>query len=113
MRKHTAIRLMSLFLALGLPLMLAFPVLAAEGSVGQVENFIRNVIKVLASLSGLIAAGFFVVGGFVYITSTGNPEKMDKAKRTLTMAAIGLAITIGGFVLSNIVTELATNAFGS
>ncbi|HET7302718.1 MAG TPA: pilin [Candidatus Saccharimonadales bacterium] len=101
------------FVALGMPLLIAHPAFAADGSVGQVESFIRSVIKVLAGLAGLIAAGFFVVGGYGYITSSGNPERLDKAKSTLIHSAIGLAIVIAAFVIANIVTSLATNSFGS
>lgn len=78
----------------------------------NVEDFIRKVITVLAGLAGLVATGFFVVGGFTYITSSGNPEQLDKAKRTLTWSAIGLAIVIGAFILAQIVTTIATQAFG-
>lgn len=105
---------LSLFVAVGLPMVLTNTALAqSAGDVGQVENFIRNVIQVIAGLAGLIATGFFVVGGFGYITSSGNPETLERSKRTLIFSGIGLAITIGAFVLSNIVTTLATNAFGS
>lgn len=101
-------------MASGLPFLAAPPVLAATGGdVSQVQSFIKSVIQVIAALAGLIATGFFVAGGFTYITSSGNPEQLDKAKRTLTWSALGLAIVIGAFVLSNIVTTLATNAFGS
>jgi len=93
--------------------MFAHPALASDGSVGQVESFIRSIIKVIAGLAGLVATGFFVVGGFGYITSSGNPEHLDRSKQTLLYASMGLAITIGAFVLSNIVTSLATSAFGS
>ncbi len=105
---------LSLFVAVGLPIVLTNTALAqSAGDVGQVENFIRNVIQVIAGLAGLIATGFFVVGGFGYITSSGNPETLERSKRTLIFSGIGLAITIGAFVLSNIVTTLASNAFGS
>lgn len=100
---------------LSIGLILALPEAAlAQGAdgVGQVESFIRNIIQVIAGLAGLIATGFFVIGGFGYITSSGNPENLEKAKRTLMFSATGLAITIGAFVLSNIVTQIATNAFG-
>ncbi|MEO5949879.1 MAG: MMCAP2_0565 family pilin-like conjugal transfer protein [Candidatus Saccharimonadales bacterium] len=89
------------------------PVFAATGDVSQVQNFIRSIIQIIAGLAGLTATGFFVVGGFTYITSSGNPEHLDRAKRTITWAAIGLAITIAAFVIANIVTSLATGAFGS
>ena len=101
-----------LFLAIGLTVLIAHPVLAADGNVAQVENFIKSIIKVVAGLAGLIATGFFVFGGFVYITSSGNPERLEKAKHTLLYSGIGLAIVIAAFVISNIVTELATSAFG-
>ena len=81
--------------------------------VTSVDNFIKSLIQVLAGLAGLVATGFFVMGGFSYITSSGNPEHLDKAKRTIMYSGLGLAITIAAFVLSNIVTTLATNAFGS
>lgn len=102
-----------LFVAILSPLIIAPHAFAATADVGQVEDFIRSLIKIIAGLSGLVATGFFVVGGFSYITSSGNPEHLDRAKRTITWAAIGLAITIAAFVISNIVTTLATNAFGS
>ena len=102
----------AIFVAVGLPLILAEPAFAQTAGVSNVENFIRSVITVLAGLAGLVATGFFVAGGFTYITSSGNPEQLDKAKRTLTWSAIGLAIVIAAFVLANIVTTLAKQAFG-
>lgn len=93
-------------------LTIATPAFAATGDITSVENFIQNVIQALVGLAGLVAAGFFVVGGFGYITSSGNPESLDRAKKTLFYSAIGLAIVLGAFVISNIVTQLATTAFG-
>ncbi len=112
MRGYKHIKLVALLVALGAPLIFTAPVLAADGNVSQVENFIRSIIKVVAGLAGLIATGFFVVGGFNYITSSGDPERLHKAKQTLLWSGVGLAIVIAAFVISNIVTELATNAFG-
>lgn len=104
----------ALFVALGLPFVLTNPALAAEiAGVKQTQDFIRTVISVIAGFAGLVAAGFFVVGGFIYITSSGNPERLDRAKHTLLYSAIGLAIVIAAFVISNIVVSVATNAFGS
>ena len=112
-RSSTAIKIVILSTLLGAPLILATPALAASGDVAQVESFIRNLIKAIAGLAGLIATGFFVIGGLTYITSSGNPEQLDKAKRTLTWSAVGLSIVIAAFVISNIVANLATQAFGA
>ena len=111
-RSSTDIKITVLVVALGLPLVLPGTALAATAGVSNVENFIRSIITVFAGLAGLVATGFLVAGGFTYITSSGNPEHLDRGKRTITYALIGLAITIGAFVLSNIVTSLATSAFG-
>ena len=91
-------------------LFLATPAFAAP-DLSRVQNFATNVIQVLVTIAGLLAAGFFVVGGIGYITSSGNPENLDRSKKVLVYSSIGLAICIGALVLSGIVSDLATQAF--
>jgi predicted small integral membrane protein len=86
---------------------------SSTGGVSQIESFIQSVIQVMIALAGAVSVGFFVWGGFGYITSSGNPEKLDQSKKTILYSAIGLAIVLGAFVLSSIVTQLATAAFGA
>ncbi|MDD3940703.1 MAG: pilin [Candidatus Pacebacteria bacterium] len=93
-------------------LLLAMPALAASADVSKIQTFIQSVIQVLVTLAGLVSAGFFVWGGIGYITSSGDPEKLDRAKKTIVYSAIGLVIVLGAFVISTIVTQLATGAFG-
>ena len=83
------------------------------GGVSQIQSFIESIVQVMITLAGLVAVGFFVWGGFGYITSSGNPENLDRSKKTILYSAIGLAIVLGAFVLSSIVTQLATSAFGA
>ena len=83
------------------------------GSITQVETFIQSVITTLVTIAGLTAAGFFVWGGFGYITSSGNPENLDRSKKTIIFSAVGLAICLGALVISGIVSSLATTAFGT
>lgn len=107
-------KLLTFSLTLFLTLSIANPAYAqTTGDITQIQNFIQNLIQIVAGLAGLIAAGFFVVGGFGYITSSGNPESLDRSKKTIIYSAIGLAIVLGAFVLSNIVSELATSSFGA
>ncbi len=93
-------------------LLLAVPVYAASADVTKIETFIKSAIQVLVTLAGLISAGFFVWGGVGYMTSSGNPEMLDRSKKTILYSAIGLAVVLGAFVLTNIVSDLATGAFG-
>jgi hypothetical protein len=112
MRKYSKLRFISLYVSTGLPFILTHPAFADTAGVSNVQTFLKSVILVLTGIAGFIATGFFVVGGLHYIVSSGNPEHMDRAKRTITYSAIGLAVTIAAFILSNIVTSLATSAFG-
>jgi predicted small integral membrane protein len=104
-----AILLNSLFITALIVPSVAF---AQSADVAKIESFLKNIIQILVTLSGLVAAGFFVMGGFGYITSTGNPESLDRSKKTLVYSGIGLAIVFGAFVLTNIVSDLAKSAFG-
>jgi predicted small integral membrane protein len=104
-------RLRFLWFALIVLVLSASPALAESADLSKVQNFAQNVVQVLITLAGLLAAVFFVIGGIGYITSSGNPENLDKAKKTIQYSSIGLAISIAAFVLSTIVTELATKAF--
>lgn len=94
-------------------LIVATPVYAQTADVGRIENFIQSIIQILVTLAGVTATVFFVWGGFRYITSSGSPEQLEGAKKTILYSAIGLTIALGSFVFSNIVSDLATSAFGS
>lgn len=83
------------------------------GNVTQIVSFIQSIIQILITLAGTVSVGFFVWGGFGYITSTGHPENLERSKKTIIYSAVGLAIVLGAFVLSGIVTQLATTAFGT
>lgn len=113
MKKDKKLSILAALIAAYTPLVASGSALAASGDVGQIESFLQSVIQALAGLAGLVATGFFVVGGFRYITSSGNPEHLERAKRTILFSATGLAIIIAAFVLSNIVSGLAGKAFGN
>lgn len=104
-------RLRVFFSALIVVLISATPALAESADLSRVQSFAQNVIQVLVTIAGLLAAGFFVVGGIGYITSSGNPESLDRSKKTLVYSSFGLAISIAALVLSGIVADLAKTAF--
>lgn len=91
----------------------ASPVFAQSADVSKIENFIKGITQILVTVAGVTATAFFVWGGLRYITSSGSPEQLDSAKKTIVYSAVGLAIALGALVLSNIVTQIATSAFGA
>ncbi len=88
------------------------PAFAQSADISKVQSFITNIIQIMVTLAGLISVAFFVWGGFRYMTSSGNPEALDGAKKTVMYSGVGLAITLGAYVLMNIITQIATSAFG-
>ena len=83
----------------------------ASPAVTSVNNFLTELIRILSGIAGLIATGFFVIGGLSYITSSGNPLALERAKRTLIFSAFGLVITIAAFSLSGLIADIGQRAF--
>lgn len=80
--------------------------LVSPDAVGGIGNFIwrivLNVVDIALQLVGYIAAGFILYGGFLFLTSAGDPGKTAKARTMILDAAIGLAISIGSVAIINI-----------
>lgn len=100
-----------------LPLIVAHPALAAtsssEAGVSNTINFLQTLVNILCAIAGPLAAVYLGIGGFQYITSAGNPERLDHSKRTIVHSLVGLVIVIAALVVSNGATSIATKAFGS
>lgn len=68
-------------------------------------NMVSQTIQWFIAIMGVVAAIFIVYGGILYITSSGDPGKVKKAKDMILYALIGLAIV----ALAEIVTAFVTN----
>jgi len=74
------------------------------------RDFIVNVIKYFITFLGLIAVVMVMYAGFLWMTSDGDPEKVNKAKKTLINSVIGLIVVLSSFA---IVTFIANMMNGS
>ena len=84
---------------------------AVDGA-AQTESFIKNIVKTLVGIAGAVAVVFMVIGGFHYITSSGHPEKLDKAKKTLLYSGVGLVIVLAAYTIVDFVAGIAKSSFG-
>src|SRR6266699_2901982 len=102
---------MNLFLSLfiGAGFLLSSPVFAYAASNNVVAQFTSNTLSVLITLASLGSAFFLIRGGFQYITSTGKPDELDSAKKTIRNALIGLVLVIAAGIFSS----LLQNAFNT
>lgn len=61
------------------------------------DDIVSNVIKVFLGIVGAIALLIIIYGGFELLISAGNQEKVDKGKKALTWAVIGLVVVFGSY----------------
>jgi hypothetical protein len=60
-------------------------------------------IQTIISFSGVVAALFLIVGGFLYLTSAGNEEQTEKGKKILVNSVIGLVVIILAYAIVSII----------
>jgi len=73
----------------------------------EIATFTQSTLETLFLLSSLIATLFLVQGAYLYITSSGKPESLDSAKKTIRNALIGLVLVLS----ANTFASLLFNAF--
>jgi len=58
------------------------------------EQVFANVLNIATSLAGLAAFIVLVSGGYKWMTSSGDPKKVESAKSSITYALAGLVLLI-------------------
>ena len=66
-------------------------------------NLLKNLFTWFTSIAGIVAVIFVIIGGVGYMTSAGDPAKLQKAKKTLIYACVGLVIVALSAVIINFV----------
>lgn len=67
------------------------------------EPLFSNVVQALVALVGVALFVMFLVAGFSFLFSSGDPKKLEQAKGTLTNAIIGLVIIVGAYIIINLI----------
>ncbi len=66
-------------------------------------RIVLNMVDDMLQLTGFITVGFIIYGGFLYMTSSGSPDKAANGKKTVIYAVVGLVIAIASTLLVNLV----------
>ena len=67
-------------------------------------TIVLNVIDDLFQIIGYIATGFIIYGGFLFMTTSGDPARAAQARKTLLYAVIGVVIAIASVGVINLVS---------
>jgi hypothetical protein len=54
----------------------------------------------------------FAVGGFWWLTAAGIPDRIEKGKKTLVAAVVGILIIFGAWVIVNSLLAALTGQLG-
>lgn len=66
-----------------------------------------EIIQVALGLLGIITVVLIIWAGFRWLTSAGNGDQIEDAKKTITAAVIGLVIILMAYALTDfIITQL-------
>lgn len=73
-------------------------------------NTVADIINVLLGVLGVIAVVLILAGGFKWMTSGGNEEKVGEAKKLLSAGLIGLVIILAAYAIASYVVGTLSNA---
>ena len=94
-----------------------FALLGAGGKLGNCvsgncvdpNTLVTNAIQWIIAIAGIVSVIFIVYGGVSYMTSSGDPNKVGKAKQIILYALIGLIVV----ALAEIITAFVSNLIRS
>jgi ABC-type spermidine/putrescine transport system permease subunit II len=58
----------------------------------NIEQMIEDIINFVINIVIICAGIIIIIGGYLMVTSAGNPEQFEKGKKTLLYGAIGFIL---------------------
>lgn len=71
---------------------------------------IGNIIRAMLGVVGAVTLLMFLYGGFMLIFSAGEQEKLEKGRKTLIWAIIGLAIVLSSYSILSYVFKILVSS---
>ena len=71
----------------------------------DVRIIIGRVVRAILVIVGALALIMFVYGGFTWLTSAGNDQRVETGRTTLIWASLGLIIVFSAYILVKYVLE--------
>lgn len=78
---------------------------AAPGGL-TLREIIVNILELLLSIVGVLAIIGMVIGGIMYLTSYGDTDRIETAKKIFTYSIIGITIALGSLIIVKQVSNL-------
>ncbi len=80
--------------------------LSSSGGPLKPEELYGRIIRSFLAFVGIASLVTFVFAGALFVASGGNPERVTKAKNAMLYAVIGIAVSIGSYVILSFVIDV-------
>lgn len=67
---------------------------------GELTAGVAAIVYTVLSLVGIVFLLLMMYGGYLWMTAQGNDQQVEKAKRIIVSAILGLAIVIAAYAIS-------------
>jgi cytochrome bd-type quinol oxidase subunit 2 len=94
----------------GAPAYVGVPGSSAQTNLGVT---VARILNTVFGLLGIVFVVLIIYGGFLWMTSAGNESQVEKARKIMTQAVIGLAIVLMSYAIAKFVTEALYKATSS
>ncbi|HUW21523.1 MAG TPA: pilin [Candidatus Bathyarchaeia archaeon] len=71
----------------------------------SLEFVFRRILNIAFTLAGVVLFVMLLVGGFGYLTSSGDPDKAKKAGATITSAIVGFVLLILSWFILRLLSQ--------
>lgn len=75
----------------------------------DLKDTVINILQWVLGILALVAVVMVIIGGFQWLTSAGNEEKIERAKRVISSAVIGLIIVLLAWAIVIFVANTTAN----
>lgn len=73
----------------------------ATGGQGSFRDLLLTFLNFFLGFLGIVAVIMVIYGGILYVTAAGNQENIDKGKKIIMYAVVGIVIILLAFALVN------------
>lgn len=70
---------------------------------------VMQILNVIVGVVGVIAVAVIIIGGILYVTSTGEAAKTTRARNTILYGIVGLVIALLAFAIVNFILNSVFN----
>lgn len=80
------------------PVTLQIPIIGVT-QIANIADYIALIYKYIVSVGGILAGIMIMIGGLLYLTAGGSPERVGNAKSYIGNALIGLVLLLTSYVV--------------